>query len=407
MNIGTKEKRHNILFLSRTSILGGAQKTLLEIMKRLDKRIFNPILILPDKNGPFYTEALKHDLEIKIVRMPFLKVTYNPLKLFIFIIKIFQINIMFFSYIKKLNIKIIICNLFQESLYIGFAARALKRKRIIYIKGILDKKWKKVVRSKVCDLFADKIIAVSQKAGDDVAKYLRNTDKVMVIHEGIEKDFTNIKFSKEIFLSNHPNLNFKDNDFIILNIGNISELKGQHLLLESAATKILENTNIKFMFLGEVWFKKDLKYKNYLLNFVKQNNLDNKVFFMGYQNNVKDFMLFSDLLVHCPTLDDCFPMVILESLSLGRLVVATSVGGIPEMVEDGVNGFLCKVDKEDLANKILYVYNNQNKLGYIRDNAAKTVKEKFTLEKQFKKTEEAYYDLLSLEYKSCNNKIVY
>ena len=128
---------------------------------------------------------------------------------------------------------------------------------------------------------------------------------------------------------------------------------------------------------------------------------------MGYQNNVKDFMLFSDLLVHCPTLDDCFPMVILESLSLGRLVVATSVGGIPEMIEDGVNGFLCKVDNEDLADKILYAYKNQNKLEHIKENATKTVKEKFTLERQFKKTEEVYYDLLSLEYKSCNNKILY
>jgi glycosyltransferase involved in cell wall biosynthesis len=397
MTIDTKEKRHNILFLSRTSILGGAQKTLLEIMKRLDKRIFNPILILPDKNGIFYTEALKHDLEIRLVRMPFLQVTYNPFKLFIFMIKIFQINIMFFSLIKKLDIEMVICNLFQESLYIGFASRMLRRKMIIYIKGILDKKWKKIVRSNVCDLFAYKIIAVSQKAGEDVAKYLKNTDKVMVIHEGIEKDFINVKFNKEIFLNNYPKLKFKNNDFIILNIGNISELKGQHLLLESATAKPLESTNIKFIFLGEVWFKKDLKYKNYLLNFIEQNNLSDRVFFMGYQNNVKDFMLFSDLLVHCPTLDDCFPMVILESLSLGKLVVATSVGGIPEMIEDGVNGFLCKVDKEDLADKILYVYNNQNKLEHIKENAIKTVKEKFTLEKQLKKTEEVYRVVLGLK----------
>ena len=256
--MNTEGKRHNILFLSRTSILGGAQKTLLEIMKRLNKRIFNPILILPDKNGIFYTEALKHELEVRTIRMPFLQITYNPLKLLFFIVKIFQINIMFFSLIKKLDIEMIICNLFQESLYIGFASRILHRKKIIYIKGILDKKWKKIIRSKVCDLFADKIIAVSQKAGDDVAKYLKNTDKVMVIHEGIEKDFINVKFNKDIFLNNYPNLNSKDNDFIILNIGNISELKGQHLLLESAIDRPLESINIKYKFLVDVCFKKDL-----------------------------------------------------------------------------------------------------------------------------------------------------
>ncbi len=402
-----KEKRYNLLFLSIISVWGGATKNLLELLKRLDKNIFNPILVLPNNEGLLYSEALKYGIEVRIVRMPFLQISYNPFKLFITMIKILHINILFFFLIKKLNIDMIVCNTIQDSLFIGLPSRILNKKLIIYIKNIFDKKWKKNFRSKVCDLFADKIIAVSQKARDDVAEYLKNTDKAVVIHEGIEKGFINVKFNREIFLNNYPKLKFKSNDFIILNIGNLSELKGQHLLLESATTKTLEGTNIKFIFLGEAWFKKDLKYKKYLLNFVEQNNLSNRVFFMGFQNNVKDFMIFSDLLVHCPTLDDCFPLVILESLSLGKLVVATNVGGIPEMIEDGVNGFLSKIDKKDLANKILYVYNNQNKLGYIKDNAAKTVKEKFTLEKQFKKTEEAYYDLLSLEYKSCNNKIIY
>jgi len=107
------------------------------------------------------------------------------------------------------------------------------------------------------------------------------------------------------------------------------------------------------------------------------------------------------LLVHCPILEEGFGLVILEAFCLEKVVVATNVGGIPEIIEDSVNGFLCRIDKEDLADKILYVYNNQNKLGYIKDNAIKTVKEKFTLENQIKKTEEVYCAVLGLKLNKC------
>ena len=396
--LNKSSKKQNILFLSRTSGFGGGQKTLLQVIKSLNKKVINPVLVMPDKTGIFYREAQRYNIETMIVNMPFLQVTYNPFKWIIFIIKMIHINMLFFSIIKKLDIEMVVCNLFQESFYVGFAARLLRKKMIIYIKGILDKRWKKIIRAKVCDFFASLIIAVSKKAKDDVAPYLKNKDKAIVIYEGIEEDFLDAEFDKKEFLKNYPEFNFDENDFIVLNIGNISMLKGQHMLLESASAAQLKNRNIKYIFLGEVLFKKDKKYNNYLSKLVKENNLKDKVFFMGYKENVKEFLLFSDILVHCPNLDDCFPMVILEGLSLAKPVIATRVGGIPEMIEDGVNGYLCSVDKAELAEKILYVYENRNSLGNIKGNALRTVRDNFILEKQIIKTKSVYYGLLGLNY---------
>jgi len=96
-------------------------------------------------------------------------------------------------------------------------------------------------------------------------------------------------------------------------------------------------------------------------------------------------------------LDEGFGLVLLEAFCFEKIVVATMTGGIPEIIEDSVNGFLCKIDKQDLANKILYVCNNRNKLGPIKNNAMKTVKEKFTLEDQIKRTEEVYSNVLGLK----------
>ena len=129
--------------------------------------------------------------------------------------------------------------------------------------------------------------------------------------------------------------------------------------------------------------------------FIIDKGLSGKVFFVGFKKNINDYINHCDLLVHCPVLDEGFGLVIIEAFCLEKVVVATNVGGIPEIIKDSVNGFLCKIDKQDLANKILYVYNNQSKLGYIRNNAIKTIREKFTLEKQIRETEKVYSTVLT------------
>jgi len=390
-----KEKKYNLLFLTTISVWGGATKNLLELLKRIDKNIFNPILVLPDSKGPFYSEAIKYDVEVRLAKMPFLQLSYNPFKLLFFVFKILRINIIFFSLIKELNIHMVICNTIQDSLLIGLPSKLLKRKLVIYIKNIFDRKWKKIIISRVFDLFSNKIIAVSDKVRSDIGKYMRYSNKVTIIHEGIDIDSFKNNLSKRDIYKEYNSLDEKC--FRIINIGNIAELKGQKLLLEALSGDEFNDINFKVFFIGEANFKKDRDYKKSMEEFIKNNNLTDKVFFPGFKKNVNDYINHSDLLVHCPVLEEGFGIVILEAFCLKKVVVATSMGGIPEIIEDGVNGFLCKADKEDLADKILYVYNNQNKLGYIKDNATKTIKEKFTLEKQIRETEKAYCAVLGLK----------
>ena len=386
-----KEKRYNLLFLSMIPVWGGATKNLLELLKRSNKNIFNPILVLPDNKGLLYSEAVKYGIEVKVVRMPFLRLSHNPLKLFIFMIKIFQINIIFFSLIKKLNIEMIICNTIKDALFIGLPSRALNKKLIIYIKNIFDRKWKKIFISKVFDLFADRIIAVSNKVKIDIAKYMKNVDRVTVVHEGI--DINNFKKNLTGGDIYQKYLKSDEKCFRIINIGNIAELKGQKLLIEALSGEEFKDINFKVFFIGEPNFKRDHSYKKIIEELIDDNGLTDKVFFPGFKKNINDYIKYSDLLVHCPVMEEGFGIVLLEAFCLEKVVVATGMGGITEIIEDGVNGFLCRVDKEDLADKILYVYNNRNKLGSIKNNAMKTVKEKFTLEEQIKNTEKIYYDL--------------
>ena len=386
--------RHNLLFLSRISGWGGAEKSLLDLLKNLDKKKFRPFLALPDKEGQLYLEAEKSGIGVTIIRMPFLHITYNPLKWLFFIIKIIHINMVFLHFLKKANISMAVCNTIQDSIYIALPSKLLKRKLVIYIKGILDKKWKKAFRSRVCDIFADKVITISGKVQQDVTQYMREPKKAELIYEGIDAGrFRFFSTGKDVYND------FLGNDgesFRILNIGNIAHLKGQRLLVESLSLPEFKNIDFKVFFLGKANFKKDLAYKKSIEEIIIKKGLGQKIFFLGFKKNVSDYIRYSDLLVHCPVLDEGLGLVILEAFCFNKIVVATRVGGIPEIIEDGKNGFMCRVDKDDLADKILYVYQNKDKMRQIGDKAAKTVKEKFSFQRQIKKTQEVYCKLLKV-----------
>jgi len=390
-------KKINILYVSRTSKVTGPENILLDIINKLDKNIFYPTVALPDDEGPFYKKLKEYDFTVLIVRMPFLRVTYNPFLLLWFLLNIIFINLNFCFILKRKNIDIAVCNTIQEALYISLPARILKKKLIICFKNILDKNWKKYIRAKFCAIFADKIIAVSKKAAGDYTSFnfkdKSQKNKISVINDGIEY-YKYIKdFKKLDILGKY--LDKKKKEFVILNIGNLTELKGQALLLEAVSILNLSNMNFKVFMAGDIYHRSELAYKNRLINYIDCHNLNKRVIMLGYMEDTRNLINEADILVHCPVKEDAFPRVILEAFCFKKIVLATEIGGIPEMIMDSRNGFLCKVDAEDLAERIFYIYNNKNKLDFIGSNAVKAVKEDFSLKNQVLETEKVYKKLLN------------
>jgi glycosyltransferase involved in cell wall biosynthesis len=389
-------KKIKILYISRTSKFTGAENILLDIVNNLNKDIFYPIVVLPDSRGLFYEKLKQLNAHIFVIKMPFLRVTYNPFLWIWFFFSILIINFRFIFIFKKNMIDIVVCHTIQEAIYVFIPCKILRRKLIVCFKNILNKRWKKKVRAKFCEIFTDKIIAVSKKAAEDftlfASKSYQNDKMVSVIYDGIDYGKYMKNFKETNILSKYFNRN--DNDFLIINIGNLTELKGQLLLLEAIATKKLSSASLRVLLIGEVYDKSDLAYKEKLINFIDKNNLKEKVFLLGYQKDIRNFVNSSDVLVHCPVIDDALPRVILEAFCFKKVVIATRVGGIPEMVIDSKNGFLCKVDKNDLASKIFYVYKNIKKLSLVKNMAINTAKEDFSLKNQIIEVEKVYKEVL-------------
>ena len=123
----------------------------------------------------------------------------------------------------------------------------------------------------------------------------------------------------------------------------------------------------------------DVGYYVQLDNFVKHNSLDNVVVFVGVVPDAKVFLNSIDLLL-VPSFDEAFPTVILEAFSTGTLIVASKVGGIPEMIEDKVNGFLFKTgDSMMLAEIVEKIIKDKDLIDKVSLSAIKILHEKFDI----------------------------
>ncbi len=113
-------------------------------------------------------------------------------------------------------------------------------------------------------------------------------------------------------------------------------------------------------------------YKNYILSYIKFNGLAENIHFNGWVNTltVKDYLYRADILV-VSSFHESLPMVIAEAMAAGKVVVASSVGGIPEMINDGVDGFLYDLKNPNELYEILDILYNNNTMNKIISKQAK------------------------------------
>jgi glycosyltransferase involved in cell wall biosynthesis len=136
---------------------------------------------------------------------------------------------------------------------------------------------------------------------------------------------------------------------IILTVAGIEPRKGIDILLKAAS---LLQRKFRIIIKGSI---RDSSYMKKLTAMVKSLDIENRVTFITdiVDYNALIFYYRSATMFVFPTRDDCLGVVILEALHCGLPVIATSVGGIPDMIENGANGILVKADNpHELASAI-------------------------------------------------------
>ena len=165
--------------------------------------------------------------------------------------------------------------------------------------------------------------------------------------------------------------NFNINEFTILCPGRISPEKGQIYLVD--ALKIIrEKVPAQVIFMGS----EDPIMGSVIKKRIRLLNLDEYVHFYPPQNhdNTPPYYKAADIIV-IPSLSESFGLTILENMALGNVVVASEIGGVPDLIENGKTGVLVPpANPQKLADAIIFTLTNDDLQKEIRKNASEKAK---------------------------------
>ncbi len=130
-----------------------------------------------------------------------------------------------------------------------------------------------------------------------------------------------------------------------------------------------------------------------LRSFLRENNMESRVLFVGRRDNVWDYLQASDAFV-LPSRAEGLPNTLLEAMACGLPCIATRVGGITDVVTNEVDGLLCEVgDVEKLANQVQGLAEDAARAQRIGVTARSTVERKFSMERVANTYSEMYREL--------------
>ena len=179
----------------------------------------------------------------------------------------------------------------------------------------------------------------------------------------------------------------KPEEKVIIHVSNFRPVKRVEDVVKTFA-KIAEAMPAKLLLVG------DGPEVSKVSKLVNKFGLNNRVLFLGKQENLEELYSISDLMLLLSE-KESFGLVLLEAMACGVPCIGTNVGGIPEVITDGQSGFLCELgDIDEMAAKSIYLLKEINLHKKFSDKALETVKSKFCAEEIVKQYEQLYFKLI-------------
>jgi glycosyltransferase involved in cell wall biosynthesis len=200
------------------------------------------------------------------------------------------------------------------------------------------------------------IIAVSHATAKAFCGALQFGGRVRTIHNGIELGRFPLK--SDGGSSFRENLGISDDAFLVCAVGQVCARKGLRELLDAVAAIQRDAPKTHLAIIGKAVFKHEEGYLDSLVKAAATSGCADRVHFTGELRNVSSVLQAADLLV-LNSRQEPFGLVLVEAMSSGTPVLATRVGGIPEIVRDSENGWLVEQgDTHGLASKLLELSRN-------------------------------------------------
>lgn len=354
-----------IIYIITSLNFGGAERMLLDLVKNLDKERYEVKLATVVSGGSLVDEFRDAGIEVNIFQKKS-KLGFGV---------IWQI----YKFLKQENPKIVHTHLFGGDTW-GRLAAILARVPVIIStehNTNLDESWFKRKVKKFLSLFTKRIVAVSEAVRQySLAVDHINKKKIVVILNGIEVEkFIAISEKK---YSSPP---------IIGVIGRLEKQKGHEYLFEAL--------NLIKTIPWVLWVVGDGTLKGRLERLAQDLSLRERIIFLGARRNIVEILSQIDIFV-LPSLWEGLGLAALEAAAAGKPIVASRIGGIPEIIEHEVTGILVEPKNvKSLADGLERMLLGEVEAKEMGKRAREVVVQKFSVEKMVREYEKLYEELVA------------
>jgi glycosyltransferase involved in cell wall biosynthesis len=365
----------NICHIVSGDIWAGAEAQAYALIKGLSKKKSLNLTVIAFNDGGLTKKIRDSGIHVEVVD----ENSYDALRMIVYICGI----------LRKNRIDIIHTHGYKETLLGGGAARLSRIKGIVrthHGKGVIDGVFHHRLIEKVnSNFFSDVLISVS----DDLRQFLiangYRRDKITVIHNGILSRDVEPSISAD---RQKDELKLERGAFVIGTLGRMVAVKGHKYFLVGAKRVLEKHENVVFVIAGDGPLMQETRQE------VNQLGIEKKVRLIGFRNDPFNILNMFDIFV-MTSLHEGIPMVLLEAMCLGKPIIATKVGGIPEIISDRRNGLLIlPMDPEEFASKCIELIGDSALRDQLSNNARNDFISHYDVGRVAEKVEQLYRSFL-------------
>ena len=372
-NIGYHKTHLNVMHVTTSFGYGGLERMVVDLSNHIDDAVYNIIICVTGRevNGPLRS-FLKRDIQIVQFGEQF-KHRYLHVLRMAYLLRKYKIDILHL----------------HTGKYCGRPAARIARTPVVITHEHGKNLWKNEQQIKK-DIDANKYTDLTIAVSEDIRQIRIKREKVppekiIVIPNGVRINSLEATGAEKI----RTELGLPNGIPVLGTVGRLTEVKGYDILLNALRLVKDKHHDFKFMFVG------DGKLSKYLISLTSSLGLDDNVKFIGSTSDVSTFLAVMDVFV-LSSLQEGLPVAMLEAMAAKRPVIATAVGGIPEVISNGRNGILVPSnDPEALARGIIQLINNPELRKDLANNGFRTVQEKYSIQSVADSIERLYCQLYS------------
>ncbi|PZO55020.1 MAG: glycosyltransferase family 1 protein, partial [Phormidesmis priestleyi] len=336
-----------ILFLDHSGVLGGAELFLLDIARQYR----DSCLVALMAEGSFQARLEQEQIPVRVLSKQAIRVnrgsnawqSFTSLK---------QIVPLVLEVLKLSRDYDVICTNTAKALVVGTIASFLSRRPLVHcLHDILTAEHFSLINFRLVPIltnwFAERVIANSKATQTAFVAAGGKTELTEVIYNGFLPE--RFQQSPENATQLRQQLRLEGR-FVVGSFSRLSPWKGQHVLLE-ALTHC--PNNVVALLVGDALFGEQ-EYVDRLHQQVAELGLHDRVKFLGFRADVSELMSACDLVAHTSTSPEPFGRVIVEAMLCQRPIVATAAGGVLELIESNLTGWLVPAND---AVKLAHVIN--------------------------------------------------